>query len=169
MRYIRRVRWGLHSYSWSPLGEGAVVHNEAMQGLRANRAGTRPFALLLLLTLSIYSAYGLSPLMTSRCGCEHGPEVPCDCPHHGSAHDSAPAPCQLHKKARPAANLPSQPILRARCGSIPPHLILVTVFSTAERPQLIPSLPPVRPGVFSPLPPPDVFRVPLKHPPKARA
>jgi len=138
-----------------------VERNQATQELRAHPLGTRPFALLLLLMLGIYSAYGLSPLMTSRCGCEHSPEVPCDCPHHGK--------CQLHAKARPAANLPSQPSLRARCGSIPPHLILVTVFSTAERPQLIPSPPPARPGVFSPLPPPDVFRVPLKHPPKARA
>lgn len=137
--------------------------------MRSESRATRPFALLLLLVLGIYSAYGLSPLMTSRCACDHGQEVPCDCPHHGSAHGSPPAPCQLHKKARPVANLPSQPCLRARCGSIPPHLILVAVFSTTERPQLIPPPPPGRPGVFSPLPPPDVFPVPLKHPPKARA
>src|SRR6516162_9728567 len=108
------------------------MHNQAMHDLRAHPAGTRPFALLLLLMLGIYSAYGITPLMTSRCGCEHGPEVPCDCPHHGNATNSPPAPCHLHAKARPAANLPSQPCLRARCGSIPPPLILVTIFSTAE-------------------------------------
>ena len=132
-----------------------------MQNLRAHPVGIRPLALLLLLVVGIYSAYGLSPLMTSRCACEHSLDVPCDCPHHGK--------CQVHKKAPPTANVPSRPCLRARCGSIPPHLILVTVFSTAERPQLIAPPPPARPDVFRPFAPPDVFPVPLKHPPKASA
>src|SRR5262249_47531344 len=147
VRYISRVRWVL------AFVQGGAVRNETVRGLRAHPGGARPFALLLLLTLSVYSAYGLSPLMTSQCACQHDHEVPCDCPHHGSAPNSPPAPCQLHGKTRPAANLPSQPCLRARCGSIPPHLILVTVFSTAERPQLMPPPPPVQRGVFRPLPP----------------
>ena len=149
------------SSRFHPGPAGAVVRNVSR--------GTRPLALLLLMVVGIYSAYGLSPLMSSRCACEHSLEVPCDCPHHGNARHSAPAPCQLHKKAPAAANVPSQPCLRARCGSIPPHLILVTVFSTAEQPQLFPPPPSARPDVFRPLPPPDVFPVPLKHPPKASA
>lgn len=91
----------------------------------------RCIALLLLFSQGVSLAYGLGPFVSGHCGCEHGPEVPCDCPHHAKHNGENPPPCHLHRKADGHAN-PSKPApcsFRARCGSTPPVLMLLAIAS----------------------------------------
>jgi hypothetical protein len=155
------------------LVEGAAVLSERGTAPHASCALSRAircFAFLLLLVVGAHLSYGVSPLMASRCGCAHGPEVPCDCPHHVHADGSQPPPCHIHAKSHRAAERTSQhPCVRARCGTIPPDLVLVALVSTYEPPQLAPPPAVGRLPSDSPLRPPDIFIFPSKHPPKASA
>ena len=153
--------------------EGAVVLSEREPTGRSARGlprSTRSSAFVVLLVVGVHLGYGVSPLMASQCACAHGPEVPCDCPHHVKADGSPPPPCHIHAKSHRAADPSSrQPCVRARCGAIPPDLILVALVSTSERLELAPRPPLERLQSPSPLRPPEVFIFPSKHPPKARA
>jgi len=151
---------------------GAVVLSEGARRPRAHPipAGTRTFAFAFLLVVGIHFGYGVSPLMASRCACSHGPEVPCDCPHHLETKGQAPPPCHIHAKSRNAADRTSkEPSVRARCGKIAPDLILVALLSTFERPDLPSDAGPDQRPALSPARPPRTFIPPPKHPPKKHA
>jgi len=137
---------------------------------RALPGGTRPFAFAILLVIGIHFGYGVSPLMTSQCACSHGPEVPCDCPHHLETDGHAPAPCHIHAKSKDAADRTSKgPCVRALCGTTAPALILVALLSTFERPRLAPDIRSEQPPTLAPARPPRTFIPPPKHPPKENA
>src|SRR5216683_3750224 len=151
---------------------GAVVLIERARRPPAHPipAGTRTFAFALLLVVGIHFGYGLSPLMASQCACSHGPEVPCDCPHHLETEGQAPPPCHIHAKSRNAADRTSkEPSVWARCGTIAPDLILVALLSTFERPDLPSDAGPDQRPALSPARPPRTFIPPPKHPPKKHA
>lgn len=132
--------------------------------------GIRSIAWVSLLVVAVHLSYGVSPLMVSHCACAHGVEVPCDCPHHLGATDSGSPPCHIHAKSRRAREAASpQPCIRARCGTIPPDLILIGLISTSEAPQLPSPEGPSETREIAPLRLPEVFHLPLKPPPKANA
>src|ERR1700737_550363 len=165
--YTRDVRWCLLRAA-HPVGDVAVGNEASCAGGRS-----RPLRLtgaLLLVVTSLYLGYGVSPLMESRCGCLHGPEVPCDCPHHGeSKSGSHPPPCHIHAKSKaPASHALPAPGLRNRCGVIHPDLILLALVSIPLRQQASLELSPIAvPRLFLTAPP-GVFIYPSKHPPKAQ-
>lgn len=144
------------------------MRSESVPRLHAHARGTRLVALFVLGVVGTYSANGISPLLTSHCACDHGIEVPCDCPHHSRA-SSPPAPCHVRLKQQAATAAPAQPCVRAHCGSSRADLLLVGLFSTAERPQLAPEVPAFRTIPLAALPPVNVWLDLPKHPPKVCA
>jgi len=137
------------------------------RGVRLPFAHPRATVLALLLVQGVYLGYGVSPLMSSRCVCEHGPEVPCDCPHHGSAKGEHAPPCHLHRPAPSDAKASPESAIRVRCGAKAPDLILMawgTLPSNVPRLSLDNS-PPADDVCVSPH---DVPASPRKPPPKAR-
>jgi hypothetical protein len=151
------------------MGEDVAVLNESTWALSHSRALRLTTALLLTVS-ALYFGYGVSPLMQSRCGCLHGPEVPCDCPHHAHSKDGPPPPCHIHAKSKAPAHktLPLSSI-RVRCGAIHPDLILVSFLSISPPEEHPPELLPTPVLRAAPTAPPDVFIPPSKHPPKVRS
>src|SRR5260370_34446288 len=103
----------------------------------------RPFgrclALLLLLSQGLSLAHGLGPFVSGHCASEHGPDVPCDCPHHVREKGQDPPPCHLHAKADRHSDAPKPAAcsFRAICGSSPPALFLLPIASvpSLHKPQ----------------------------------
>jgi hypothetical protein len=125
-------------------------------------------ALLLLLTQASSLAYGLTPFMASHCRCEHGPQIPCDCPHHERLAGKDMPPCHLHAKHDPSAPTNSAHCsLRAHCGSTPPMLLLLTLASIPEVARPMPKLPTAQPSAPPASTPPSPFLSPPRQPPKA--
>jgi hypothetical protein len=128
----------------------------------------RCLAVLLMLVQGTYLSYGVSPLMSGRCGCAHGADVPCDCLHHEPS-NGAPAPCHLHAKPRPAAQSAApHGSFRIRCGAIHPDLILLGLVGSSEAPEWTAELSVILVPTFSPQSLPEIFISPPKHRPKAR-
>lgn len=130
----------------------------------------RCLALLLLLSQGISLAHGLGPFVSGHCACEHGPDVPCDCPHHVRKKGQDPRPCHLHAKADRHSDAPKPAAcsFRARCGSSPPALMLLAIASvpSLEEPQTEISAAPV--AAVPILPHPSPVFLPPRPPPKAR-
>src|SRR5262249_61383420 len=97
-----------------------------------NGWGLRAVACTALLVVAMHLCYGVSPLMSSRCACAHGPEEPCECVHHERAKRSGPLPCHIHAKSQAAQGADArQPCVRRRCGTTSPDLILFGLLSTS--------------------------------------
>jgi len=130
----------------------------------------RCLALVLLLSQGLSLAYGVGPFVSGRCACEHGPRVPCDCPHHSTVKGEDPPPCHLHVQGHPAGEptKASSCSIRAHCGSTSPVLMLVIIASVPcpdePRPQLLEAAASSPPLVVHPSPPAS----PPRPPPKAR-
>jgi len=134
---------------------------------RAYRFGGIPgVALLLLLVTGTYAAFGVTPFAQGHCACAHGPEVDCECPHHGAGDDSMPA-CHRKMRAQARAKAAEKPALRARCGSTGATLVLLALAAPERREAPHPE-PTATPAPARPLlPPSDVFSSPPRQPPRA--
>ncbi len=149
------------------LGPERESSSDPSRGSIRRFAHTRAIAVALLLVQGTYLGYGASPFMSSRCACEHGPEVPCDCPHHVSAKGKDARPCQLHRKATSHAQPSPESAIRVRCGAKAPDLTLLAWVTFSSEPPTLPLdyFPPEREVS---VPPPDVPASPPRPPPKAR-
>ncbi len=132
-------------------------------------------ALVLLLTHGGLLAYGGSPFSQGRCECKHGPEVPCDCPHHrasaGEAGDELDAdlpPCHRAMKATaPPSERTEDTGWRNHCDSSDPSLVVFALLELtgADPPEAVPF-------TSSRWPPPPQLRLeraiaPPRAPPRA--